>query len=321
MARTASVIAATWCALALVTTGCGLFDDSPPGTLAFPEEVDIAYGGDEGCNGTSELDDACGGSQTLDIYRGEGDGPRPVALWVHGGGFVGGDKGVGVSDDFQTLLDDGWDIVAINYRVSTEEGENRWPVPLQDVKQAVRWVKANAEDNDWDPDRVAAIGHSAGGNLVGMLATTANVAELEPADLPDDLAEVDSSIIAAIAVKPVTDLDLYSQSPFGETVATYLGCIDCPDLIAAGSVQTHVDGDSAPILGIYGVDDPFAAPDQGRILREAYQAAGIADRFELIVVDDGPRDERGHDPGVDRFIDRITQFLEAAAGGNGERVD
>jgi acetyl esterase/lipase len=236
-----------------------------------------------------------------------------VALWIHGGGFVGGDKGTGVNEYFQALLDDGWDIVAVNYRLSTQQGANRWPVPLQDVKRAVRWVKANAPQQDWDPQRVAAIGHSAGGNLAGMLATTANVPALEPPDLPAELQQVDSSVVAAVGLHAVSDLALYAESYFGETVQTYLGCTDCPEAVAVGSVQTHVDAESAPYLAIHGVNDGIAAPEQGEKAAAAYEAAGVGDRFELIVVDDGPEKFRGHEPDVKRFATRILDFINDGA--------
>ena len=307
--RTLTILAA----LAVLVTGCTLFeDDYTPDVLPIPEESVVAYGLARGCNVTSPAtDDKCGGSQELDIYRSDEDGPNPVALWIHGGGFVGGDKGVGVNEYFQELLDDGWDIVAVNYRLSTPDGQNRWPTALHDVKAAVRWIKANAEAQDWDPERVAAIGHSAGGNLAALLATTANEPGLEPNDLSGPLLTVDSSVIAAISLRGVTDIGLYAQSPFGDPVETYLGCMDC-DLVNLASVQPHVDGDSFPVYAEYGGDDPIAAPEQGERLQDAFEQAGISDRFKLVVVDDGPKSFQGHEPDVKRFAGDYVDFLNDA---------
>lgn len=298
-------------ALAAVVAGCGLFDSDEDTTiLPPPPEVDISYGP----AGICAPDDAtCSGSQTLDIYRSDEPGPNPVLLWIHGGAFVLGDKSR-VSADLQPVLDAGWDVVSISYRLSLPDGINAFPTALQDAKLAVRWVRANAEAQDWDPDAIAAIGHSAGGNLVGLLATTAGDPELEPAAPAgfEQLDGVDSSILAGIALAPVSDLPLFAavDEETMKVVVQYLDCgQDCDAAFAAGSVQTHVDADSAPLIQVHGVEDALADPTQGELVQQAYVDAGIEDRFELIVVDDGPEDYRGHNIEVARFVDRFIDFL------------
>jgi predicted esterase len=71
-----------------------------------------------------------------------------------------------------------------------------------------------------------------------------------------------------------------------------------------------VDPSSAPILGIYGVEDPLASPEHGVRLQDAYERAGIGDRFDLVVVDDGPQRYQGHEIDFERFTERILGFLE-----------
>ena len=198
--------------LAVVTSACGLFDDpnAPDPTLPPPPETDVAYGPAAGCPGT---DDACGGSQLVDIYRSGQPGPNPVLLFFHGGGFVGGDKVGSISAYLTEAMDDGWDIVAVNYRLTTPDGTNAFPAAVSDAKRVVRWVKANAEAQDWDAENVAAMGHSAGGNLAGMLAVTADQPEFDATDLPPDLAATDASVVAVIALNPVSDLTLFGANP------------------------------------------------------------------------------------------------------------
>lgn len=274
-----------------------------------PAEVDIAYGEDLSCPPGV---DPCTGAQTVDIYRSDEDGPNPVMIWIHGGGFVSGDKATGLDEHFEAFLDDGWDIVSMNYRLSTEDA-NEFPAALQDAKRVVRWVKASAAEQDWDPTSVAALGHSAGGNLAAMLAVTSQVPELEPAGLPPELAAVDSSIIAAVAVAPVSDLDAFGRTSGWERAAQwYLGCSDCPDRAARASVVPYIDENSAPILLLHGGADPIAPAAIGEAVVAAFDDAGLGERVELIVVDDGPEEFRGHNPDFERFMDQFVEFLNDA---------
>jgi hypothetical protein len=90
---------------------------------------------------------------------------------VHGA-FKGGDKAM-VGAKVQPLLDGGFAVASVNYRLS---GEATFPAGAQDVKAAVRWLRANAATYSIDPDRFAAWGESAGGNLVALLGTTSDQA-------------------------------------------------------------------------------------------------------------------------------------------------
>lgn len=303
-----------------VMVGCGEDPHIPmpsETTMPLPPEVNIAYGPHTGCDSITQ--DRCGGSQTLDIYRARGttpqtrtDGaPRKVVMWVHGGGFVGGDKIGSVSRYLGGLLDDGWDLVSVNHRLSSGDG-NRFPVPLMDLKRAVRWIKANAAEQGWDPEQITVIGHSAGGNLAEMLAVTAGETRFEDPDLPPELAAVDSSVTSAVGLAAVSDLRTFRDSNvFPGVVETYLGCDGpCDDEMADGSVQSHVDRNSAPILAIHGSMDEVAAPSQGELLGKAYERAGVGDRFRLIVVDDGPEGFRGHMPDMERWIDDVVEWMD-----------
>ena len=319
------------CALMVTSAiaGCGSVNDpnAPAPKLSLPPETNIAYGSDLGCTdadaastGGSASD--CGGSQQLDIYRSPLPGPNPVLLWFHGGGFVGGDKSGNVSAYLNAALDDGWDILAVNYRLTTPGGENEFPTAVQDAKRSVRWVKANAQEQDWDPTNVAAMGESAGGNIAAMLAASTNEADLEPSDLSAELsgsatAPIDSTVIASIALVPVTDLALFAQNgAFGDLVNRYVGCTNdaerCEEGYASGSVQTHVTPQSQPLLSLHGIDDPLAAPEQGVLLGDAYAAAGVLPRFSQIVVSDGPERYQGHEVDYERFVGRFLAFLNSA---------
>lgn len=116
-------------------------------------------------------------TQKLDIYwPAEGNGPFPVIMSIHGGAFMGGDK-----RDLQLMpmleaTKRGYAVVSINYRLS---GEATFPALVQDVKAAIRWVRAQAQLYLFNPERIATWGGSAGGYLSLMAGVSAGVPELE----------------------------------------------------------------------------------------------------------------------------------------------
>lgn len=110
----------------------------------------------------------------LDLYRPEkANRPLPVMLWIHGGGWQGGDKARGPAVG---LVAKGYAVASINYRFSQDA---IFPAQIHDRKAAVRWLWANATKYGLDPDHIGAWGGSAGGQLVALLGIAANVKELE----------------------------------------------------------------------------------------------------------------------------------------------
>ena len=140
-------------------------------------------------------------AQKLDIYLpDEGDGPFPVIVSIHGGAFMGCDKG-----DMQVMpmlegLKRGYAVVAVNYRLS---GEAQFPALVHDVKAAIRWIRANAASYNFDPTRIAAWGGSAGAYLASMLGTSTGIPTLE--DLSMGNSEQPSHVQAVVAWFGPTD--------------------------------------------------------------------------------------------------------------------
>ncbi len=116
-------------------------------------------------------------SQYVDIYLpNEGRQPYPVIIAVHGGAFFMGNSKM--RNDIQPMLAGlrrGYAVVSVNYRMSAE---GTFPRAVNDVKAAVRFVRANAAKYHFDANRIVAWGGSAGGNLVSMLGMTGNTDDL-----------------------------------------------------------------------------------------------------------------------------------------------
>ena len=104
----------------------------------------------------------------LDLYQPESDKRLPVIILVHGGGWANGSK-----DKFTpmaiSLAKEGFAVANINYRLS---GEAKFPGAVEDTKASIRWVRANAEKYNVNPEKIFGIGGSAGGHLIAMAALT-----------------------------------------------------------------------------------------------------------------------------------------------------
>lgn len=154
---------------------------SPGLTAAAETRTDIAYA-------------SASATQKLDLHLPERTGTAvPLVIFIHGGAFSGGDKGDAVA--VETLVGKGYAVAGVNYRLSDEAA---FPAGVQDVKAAVRWLRANAVTQGIDPNRFAAWGTSAGGYLATMLgATTGQKTNFDDASLGN--AGVPSDVQAVVS--------------------------------------------------------------------------------------------------------------------------
>lgn len=115
----------------------------------------------------------------LDVYEPSGfDGPRPVAVFAHGGAWYSGDKANRTIPDKARLFNDaGYVFVSVNYRLSPNPPQTsnpdrvRFPDHPHDVGEAIAWLRRNVSRYGGDPRRIVLLGHSAGAHLVSLVAT------------------------------------------------------------------------------------------------------------------------------------------------------
>ncbi|WP_209123313.1 alpha/beta hydrolase [Alkalihalobacillus sp. BA299] len=102
----------------------------------------------------------------LRIYTPKGDGPFPVFVYYHGGGWVLGD--LEVVDPLLRSLTNSTEclVVSVDYRLAPE---NKFPVPVEDCYAATKWVSENIAKYNGDPSRIAVGGDSAGGNIAAVV--------------------------------------------------------------------------------------------------------------------------------------------------------
>lgn len=191
----------------------------------------------------------------------------PCIVVIHGGGWRSGDK-TRFAAIATHLAEQGFAAACIGYRLLPEV---QFPAPILDCKAAVRWVRANAAKHGIDPDRLGAIGGSAGGHLVAMLGTSSHVKELEG---DGGNPGISSRVHAVVAM----------ATPAEMSRAAERAGID-QKMVALISPVTHVTKDSAPLLLLHGTKDTLVPMSQSELLLEKYQKAGA--KAELVKIQDG----------------------------------
>jgi acetyl esterase/lipase len=267
--------------------------------------------------------------QAMDLYYPSTPGPHPVMVWIHGGGWTSGDKSEGLPDYLAAELERNNFIgVALDYRLARYAPDGTpvdpFPAAVDDVKTAVRYLKANAGRYDLRANDIFLAGVSAGGHLAALAGTSAAVDLLEPSDTPSALASYDSTVRAVIDVVGISDVkawgaldSVWARGP----VATFLGCpewkggeVDCPaSAYAPASVSTYLSPVSPPAFLAYATQDVLVPPAaQGRPLAMQWAAAiGRAN----VVYDESPT--QGHDldgRGID--VAALRDFVDGVLAGS-----
>jgi acetyl esterase/lipase len=221
-------------------------------------------------------------AEKLDLYLPSGSGPFPLIVYVHGGGFRMGDKSLPVNRGIVAqLLSRGYAVASLNYRLS---GEAKFPAAIQDVKAAVRWLRAHAGEYDLDPDKFGAWGDSAGGNLVSLLGTSCGAPELEGADLGN--ADQSSCVQAVVDFYGPNDFLQMDQQFSGTTCAANHNRPNSPesqyiggpiqqkkDLVKQANPITYVTTDDPPFFIQHGTKDCTVPPQQSQLLYDALEPA------------------------------------------------
>lgn len=222
-----------------------------------------------------------GGGQKMDILRPRADSstPRPAVLLVHGGGFRAGSK-EGYIPLAIKLAEHGYIAATVNYRLAPQ---HRFPAAIEDVKSAVRFLRANAAKYNIDPAHIGARGGSAGGHLVLMLGLTAGVKEFESAGPNQDQSTAVQCVVDDYG--PTDFTQSYAKSvDAAEVLPLWFGADLTHNRLAhmRGSPLNWVTPNAAPILAIHGTADPYVAYEQSLWIIERLIAAGVPAELETI---------------------------------------
>lgn len=126
------------------------------------------------------------GRNVMDLWLATSEKPTPLLVFIHGGGFRGGDKSNISGDLIKRMNLEGISVVSINYRLTEEgllaEGKNMYPAPMHDGARAIQFLRYNATKYNLDKTRFAATGGSAGGCMLMWLGFHPDLAQADHAD-------------------------------------------------------------------------------------------------------------------------------------------
>lgn len=213
--------------------------------------------------------------------------PVPVVVWIHGGGWFSGSRlpiPAGVSD----LCSKGYAVASVDYRLS---GTALWPAQIQDVKGAVRWLRARAATYNLDPDRFAAWGTSAGAHLASMLGTAGDAGQVTVGNETVDLrgttgGNLDRSSRVQAVVSwygygdflqmgfyPSTQDHDSNGSAESRLVGNWIQRV--PERVASASPLTFASHDDPPFLVMHGTLDDLVPFNQSELLVDALRLHGV----------------------------------------------
>ena len=216
------------------------------------------------------------GPLKADVYVPEGEGPFPGVLVVHGGAWRMGSRGQ-LSGVAQMLAEQGFTAIAISYRLAPT---HKFPAQILDCKDAVRWMRSNAERLKIDPERIGGFGYSAGAHLVSLLGTTDEKDGLEGGDDPQSLPSTRLQCVACGGAP----CDLRPIPKDVDGLSFFLGGspAECPEQYRLASPAAFVTPDDPPMFFFHAEDDqivPLASPEN---MRAALTAVGIASDLYIV---------------------------------------
>lgn len=145
----------------------------------------------------------CTADEVMDIYLPEqGDGPFPVIVDIHGGGWYYGAKSSLKIKPVLTGLERGYAVVSIQYTWSVH---GRFPIQIYDVKAAIRFLRANAGKYHLQADKIGLWGLSSGAHLASLAGTAANVPQLEDLTMGNPMES--SAVQCVVALYPIIDIE------------------------------------------------------------------------------------------------------------------
>ncbi|BCM94041.1 dipeptidyl aminopeptidase 4 [Abditibacteriota bacterium] len=244
----------------------------PVSAVAATDQPNVVYG---------KADDQ---ELALDIYGADSTQKKPAIIFLHGGGWQAGSRhDMDVPASY--FAQQGYVCFAVSYRL-VKDGKNRYPAQIDDVQRAVRWIRAHATDYGVNPDKIGALGASAGGHLVALLGTTDTLHNTIP-----ELADYSSRVQCVVDLYGPADFTAFPDAPVIDEaqrtegmklVTEFLGPLpeSAPNYLEASPIK-HIDKKTSPFLIFHGGKDALVPLSQSQQLDEALHKAGIESKLTV----------------------------------------
>lgn len=251
-----------------------------------------------------------GQALALDLHLPTDVANPPLVVYVHGGAWRAGSK----AEYPEFLVAAGYAVASVEFRSSTVA---RFPADVQDIKGAIRFLRAKQKQYGYRADHIAVAGSSSGGHLAALTGTTNALKELE-GTVGDNLRE-SSTVQAIVSWYGASNLaTILSQStPFGLTVREpalkqLLGDLPdkVPELAKLASPVAHVGAGDPPAILLHGNQDRQMPVNQSLELEAAYRRAGLS--VETMIVDGAAHGDKAFNSGEP--AQRVVEFLRKTIG-------
>lgn len=297
-----------------------------------------AWGADRPTPETFIYKEADGIQIEVDVYRIGESQLQPAILWIHGGALIGGRREGIRTDQLNAYLDAGYVVASIDYRLAPE---SKLPDIAADLRDAFRWLREEGpKAAGVDPDRVAAVGHSAGGYLALLSGSTVDpppkaivsfygygdivgdwYARPDPFYLQQPLV-TEEEAIASVGTTPLASDKGWPKDRF----RFYLYCRQhgiWPEKIGGVSPSEdpafftpycpvrNITKDHPPTLLIHGDADTDVPVEQSLLMAEALMEKGVPVRSLILEGAGHGFDGRGigKDPHADKAFEAVMEFL------------
>ncbi|MGI8384277.1 alpha/beta hydrolase fold domain-containing protein [Robertmurraya sp. P23] len=255
----------------------------------------------------------------MDILKPNSKDQLPAVVFITGGGFMAANKDNYLQQRMD-ISEAGYVVASIEYRVTPQ---STFPAPLEDVKSAIRYLRANAEKYGIDPNQIAVMGSSAGGYLAALAGTTNDIKEYDKGDFLDESSKV-NAVIDLYGLSDLTKVgEGYSEevqeihkSPSAPEAMWVNGAavfgpggsiLDNPDKATKANPISYVTKDDPPFLLMHGDQDTLVSPNQTHILHEALINKGV-DSTRYVVKGAGHGGDVWAQP---KIVNLIIDFLDS----------
>ena len=307
--RAPAIWAAVLCLLGVAHGGSAQAQLASEQVEPVPTHADLLYGPDE--------------RQTLDFWAAAGDGPRPLIVIIHGGGWINGDKRL-KRPPLAPFLDRGISVAAINYRLVPQ---HPLPAPVHDAARAIQFLRWKGETLGIDPDRIGLTGTSAGACTSMWLLLHDDLADPTAAD---PVLRASTRVRAAAVSVGQTSID-------PDVIESWLGpaVLDHPMIFGAVGESSmaevraeadrhraiyeefspinHVDGDDPPLFMACSAEMDLPARNSGHGIHHPLHGVKLKDRSDAVghechLFVPGWSESKRYADGTDFLLDKLLSL-------------